>query len=383
MKALDARFTELLDTPVVVIDLEIVQRNIDRLQAACNAAGVGNRPHIKTHKSPVIAARQQAAGAIGITCQKLGEAEAMAAAGATDILISYNVVGKPKHARLRALAARVKLRVCCDNVVAADGYSAAMTDAQSGAQEHAMRSAKPAGATGAAHASANDGLLGVLVECDTGRHRCGVTTPQAAIELARHVAALPGLRFDGLLLYPPEGELQPTLSFLEDYRAGCERVGLAPGQICTGGTPNSVKLGALGEDEYRAGTYVYNDRQMIAAGAATIDDCALFIYATVVSAPEKGRVMVDAGSKTLTSDLSGFKDHGILVDYPGSRIAKLAEEHGFVDVFRCASVPAIGEVVRILPNHACPVSNLCDSVLGVHPDGRSERLEIAARGRVS
>ncbi|MGE0314604.1 MAG: alanine racemase [Lautropia sp.] len=360
MKPIDPTFAATLDTPVVVIDLEIAQRNIERLQAACKAAGVGNRPHIKTHKSPVMARRQLAAGAIGVTCQKLGEAEAMAEAGMTDILISYNVVGAPKHARLRRLAERVALTVCCDNAVAADGYASAMKDARPGT---------PA--------------LGVLVECDTGRHRCGVTTPQAAIALAQHVASLPGLRFDGLLLYPPEGDLQSTQAFLDAYRSGCEQVSLAPGKVCTGGTPNSLKIGALGEDEYRAGTYVYNDRQMIAAGAATPDDCALLVYATVVSAPENGRVMVDAGSKTLTSDLSGFKDHGILVDYPGSRIVKLAEEHGFVDVFRCTSVPSIGEVVRILPNHACPVSNLCDSVLGVHPDGRTERLEIAARGLVA
>lgn len=375
MKSFDARLAATLDTPVVVIDLEVAQRNIERLQAACTAAGVGNRPHIKTHKSPLLAKRQLDAGAIGITCQKLGEAEVMAAAGATDILISYNVVGAPKHARLRALAERVKLTLCCDNPVAADGYSAAMAAGNPAGK--AGNSGDSAGAAPAAEA------LGVFVECDTGRHRCGVTTPQAAIDLARHVAALPGLRFDGLLLYPPEGDLEPTRQFLDDYHAGCERAGLAPGRICTGGTPNSVRIGVLGEDEYRAGTYVYNDRQMIAAGAATIDDCALFVYATVVSTPETGRVMVDAGSKTLTSDLSGFKDHGILVDYPGSRITKLAEEHGFVDVFRCASTPVVGEVVRILPNHACPVSNLCDRVLGVHPDGRTDWLEIAARGRVA
>ena len=355
MKPCDTLFASSLDTPVVVIDLDIAQRNIDRLQAACAAAGVGNRPHIKTHKSSVMMKRQVASGAIGITCQKLGEAEVMATAGATDILISYNVVGKPKHARLRTLAQRVNLTVCCDNIVAADGYAQAM----------------------------NGAPLSVLVECDTGRHRCGVTTPEAAIALARHIDAQSGLHFSGLLMYPPEGDLQSTKAFIEAFRAGCTEAGLAPGKVCTGGTPNSMQVGALGEDEYRAGTYIYNDRQMIAAGAATLDDCALFIYATVVSAPEKGRVMVDAGSKTLTSDLSGFKDHGILVDYPGSRITKLAEEHGFVDVFRCESVPAVGEVVRILPNHACPVSNLCDSVLGVHPDGRTEALTIAARGRVA
>lgn len=346
-----------LDTPAAVVDLDVAERNVDRLQADCQRAGVNNRPHIKTHKSVEMAVRQLKAGATGLACQKLGEAEVMARSGAEDILISYNVLGVAKHARLRELALRVSLSVCCDNRIAADGYAQAM-----------VGQARP---------------LSVLVECDTGRHRCGVTTPEAAVELARHVAGQSNLRFEGVLMYPPDGDLQDSITFLAEVRAGCARHGLALHTVSTGGTPNRGRIGLLGETEYRAGTYVYNDRQMVRMGAASTSDCALLVYATVVSHPEPGRVMLDAGSKTLTSDLMGFSDYGLLIDFPETRLYKLAEEHGFVDVTRSERAPRIGEVVRILPNHACVVSNLFDTLLtvrGSEPDGR---LTIAARGRVT
>lgn len=346
-----------LDTPAVVVDLDVVERNIARLQQACDRAGVGNRPHIKTHKSPQLARLQLAAGAIGLTCQKLAEAEVMADAGARDLLISYNVLGAAKQSRLRALAARVRLTVCCDSAQVADGYAQALSG-----QVQAM---------------------GVLVECDTGRHRCGVTSPEAAVDLARHVAGHPELRFEGFLMYPPEGDLGGTQAFLDRARAGCERLGLAVRTVSSGGTPGWRNVSQVGETEYRAGTSIYNDRQMVRLNAATLEDCALWVYATVVSHPEPGRVMLDAGSKTLTSDLAGFEDYGWMVDFPQARIYKLAEEHAFVDVSHCNRVPQVGEVVRVLPNHVCPVSNLVDRVLAVR-GGRSEgSLAIAARGKVT
>lgn len=346
-----------LDTPAVVVDLDIGERNIARLQQACERAGVGNRPHIKTHKSPQLARLQLAAGARGLTCQKLAEAETMADAGARDLLISYNVLGAAKHARLRALAARVRLTVCCDSALVADGYAQAV--------------------------SGQSQTLHVLVECDTGRHRCGVTTPESAIALARHIAGHPGLRFDGFLLYPPEASLDTTREFLARARAGCERLGLPVRVVSSGGTPGWRQVGQVGETEYRAGTYIYNDRQMVRLNAATLEDCALWVYATVVSHPEPGRVMLDAGSKTLTSDLAGFEDYGSMVDFPIARIYKLAEEHAFVDVSQCDRLPRVGEVVRILPNHVCPVSNLVDKVLAVRGGQREGELAIAARGKVN
>lgn len=347
-----------LDTPVAMVDLDVVERNIARLQQACDRAGVRNRPHIKTHKSAEIARRQRAAGATGITCQKLGEAEVMADAGFDDILISYNVLGAAKEPRLRALAARCRLSLSCDNAVVAAGYARAFA-----------------------------GLPGppvhVLVECDTGRQRCGVGSPEAATDLAWHIARLPGLALGGLLMYPPDGDLAMSRAFVDATRRTCAARGLALATVSSGGTPNLGRIGQLGETEYRAGTYVYNDRQMLHRGVATPSDCALHVMATVVSRPAPGRMMIDAGSKILSSDLSGFTDHGLLPDHPGARLYKLAEEHGFVDISACADPPAVGDVVRVLPNHACVVSNLMDRLTCTCRGRDAGTLAIDARGRVA
>ncbi len=357
MKPFPSAWAGQIDTPAVVIDLDIAQANIARMQARCDAAAVRFRPHIKTHKSAVVASMQRDAGGSGVTCQKLGEAEVLADAGERDILISYNVFGAAKHARLRDLAQRVRLTVCCDSRVVAEGYAQAM-----------QGQSQP---------------LHVLVECDTGRHRCGVTDPAAAAQLARVVDQLPGLAFEGLLMYPPDGPLQPSIAFVNALRADLAQDGLALRTVSSGGTPNQQQVGQLGETEYRAGTYVYNDRQMVRMGAATFADCALLVYATVVSAPEPGRVMLDAGSKTLSSDLAGFHEFGLLVDHPQARIYKLAEEHGFVNVEDCARAPVVGDVVRILPNHACVVSNLCGQVLTLRHGQPAGNMRIDARGRVA
>jgi len=347
-----------LDTPVALVDLDVVDRNIARLQQTCEQAKVRNRPHIKTHKSVQLARQQMAAGAVGITCQKLGEAEVMAAAGIEDILISYPVVGVAKHSRLRALAGRCRLTLACDSAVVAEGFARAFDGL---------------------HAPAVD----VLVECDTGRQRCGVSDPREAAALARHIAGLPGLSFAGLLVYPPEGDLTPTRAFVDATRAACVAHGLPLRCVSSGGTPQRVRIGQLGETEYRAGTYVYNDRQMLRMGAATPQDCALHVIATVVSRPAPGRAMIDAGSKILSSDLAGFNDFGLLPDYPPARLYKLAEEHGFVDVSACENPPAVGDTVRVLPNHVCVVSNLLDRVQCTRAGRAAGYLEVDARGLVA
>lgn len=354
----DAGFLRTLDTPVAVVDLAVVERNVARLQQACDAAGVRNRPHVKTHKSVRLARLQLASGASGVTCQKLGEAEVMADAGIRDILVSYNVVGEPKHARLRALAARCTLTLACDSTATAEGYARALA----GSVAPPVR---------------------VLVECDTGRQRCGVADPQQAAALARTIAALPGLQFDGLMLYPPEGDLAASAAFVEAARAACARLGLPVRVVSSGGTPNRRRIGQLGETEYRAGTAIYNDRQMVRLGAARPEDCALEVVATVVSAPAPGRVLIDAGSKILSSDLGGLSDHGQLVDHPQARLYKLAEEHGFVDVSACERAPQVGEVVRVRPNHACVVSNLVDRLWCTRDGEPCGTLEVDARGRVA
>lgn len=353
-----AALLQTLDTPVALVDLDVVDRNLARLQHTCEQAKVRNRPHIKTHKSVQLARLQMAAGAVGITCQKLGEAEVMAAAGIEDVLISYPVVGMAKHPRLRALAARCRLTLVCDSAVVAEGYARALAGL---------------------HAPA----VNVLVECDTGRQRCGVCDPTEAAALARHIAGLPGLSFGGVLVYPPEGDLAPTRAFVDATRAACAAHGLTLHTVSSGGTPNRARIGQLGETEYRAGTYVYNDRQMLRMGAAAPQDCALHVIATVVSCPAPGRVMIDAGSKILSSDLAGFNDFGWLPDHPQARLYKLAEEHGFVDVSACADRLAVGDTVRVLPNHVCVVSNLLDRVHCMRAGRAAGHLDVDARGLVA
>ncbi len=346
-------------SPAVVIDLDVVERNIARVQAACDAAGVANRPHIKTHKSPIIAAMQREAGARGITCQKLGEAEVMAQGGIDDILISYNILGDDKVARLGGLLRSTLVTVAADNPVTISGLPMAGESA-----------GRP---------------LPVVVECDTGRKRAGVETPGEATALARQIAASPHLSFAGLLMYPPEDRWPETQKFVDEVRAGLRADGLELRIISTGGTPNMAHLGQLkGATEHRAGTYIFNDRMMMACGQAALADCALTVYTTVVSraAPERG--ILDAGSKTLTADPGGGLDgYGYIIEHPQARIHKFAEEHGFLDLAACNERPGVGDIVRIIPNHVCVVCNMVDRYVAVRGETIIGEIEVAARGRLS
>src|SRR3954471_22823527 len=312
---LAAKIARDYGTPAAVIDMDRVERNIARIQAACEAAGVANRPHIKTHKSPVLARLQIAAGATGITCQKLGEAEVMADAGIDDILISYNLLGEEKMARLGALQAKASMTVAADN---------------------------PTVIAGLPQAAKLSGLpLAVVVECDTGRKRAGVETPAEAIALARSIAASSGLRFAGFMLYPTETGWAEAQRFYDEALAGVRAEGLEPSIVSTGGTPNLKNLGKLrGATEHRPGTYIYNDRMQVAAGVAGWDDCALNVYATVVSRAAPDRGILDACSKTLTSDTGGLEVHGLILEHPEAKIARFAEEHGFLDLTRSNTRPA-------------------------------------------
>lgn len=355
---LAARIAREYGTPCAVIDMDKVERNIARIQAACDAAGVANRPHIKTHKSPMLAQMQIAAGAKGITCQKIGEAEVMADAGIDDILISYNLLGEEKMARLAALQAKASMTVAADNpVVVADLPKAAAASGQT---------------------------LNVVVECDTGRKRAGVETPAEAIALAREIAGSKGLKFGGFMLYPTESGWAEAQKFYDEALAGVRAHGLDAAMVSTGGSPNMKNLGKLrGATEHRPGTYIYNDRMQVAAGVASWDDCALNIYSTVVSraAPERG--ILDAGSKTLTSDPGGGLDgFGLILEHPEARIARFAEEHGFLDLVRSNTRPNVGDVVRIVPNHVCVVVNMMDEVVMVRGDEIIGTLPVAARGKL-
>lgn len=346
-----------LETPVVLIDLDVVDANIRRAQALFDGWGVGFRPHIKTHKIPYLAELQLKQGAIGIAAQKITEAEVFARAGCSDILLCFNLLSPAKIARARALMAACHLTVVADNLDVVRALSAGMAGAEV--------------------------PLDVLVECDTGMGRCGVQSPQAACDLAVAVAAAPGLHFAGLMTYPAPDGTRVVEAFMREARALCVAVVGHCAVVSGGGTPSLTKAGeAQVLTEYRAGTYIYNDRSLVARGACGLDDCALTVLATVVSRPTRARAIVDAGSKSLTSDLLGLTGYGSVLGQPEAQIVALSEEHGTLDVSGCAVPPGIGQKVQIVPNHACPVSNLVDRVV-FHRSGVVWReAEVAARGCV-
>lgn len=349
-----------IDTPAVLIDLNVARRNIERFQRYADDHGLRVRPHIKTHKLPAVAEMQLAAGAVGITCQKVSEAEAMVAgSGAiTDVLITYNIVGSEKLDHLKALAGKVRLSVVADSRTVVDGLSRAFRGEP-----------QP---------------LTVLVECDTGANRCGVLTPDAAEALAAHIHTSPGLVFGGLMTYPPAGGEAAVERFMEEAKSRIEARGIAVPVITSGGTPSMMHAAeAPVTTEYRPGTYVYNDRSLVSRGACGWDDCALNVLATVVSVPAPNRAVIDAGSKTLTSDLLGLSGYGHVLGRDDIAIDQLSEEHGRLISTGPIGL-AVGDKVRIVPNHACVVTNMVDTVV-VAGDGRTvpEKWPIAARGRTT
>jgi D-serine deaminase-like pyridoxal phosphate-dependent protein len=260
-------------------------------------------------------------------------------------------------ARLGALRARTNVTVAADNpVVVADLTKAAATAGRS---------------------------LPVIVECDTGRKRAGVESATEAIALARTISTSPGLTFAGFMLYPTETGWPQAQAFFDEALAGVRALGLDATIVSTGGTPNLKNVGQLkGATEHRPGTYIYNDRMQVAAGVATWDDCALNIYSTVVSRAGPDRGILDAGSKTLTADTGGLDGYGLILEHPEAKIARFAEEHGFLDLTRSNTRPNIGDVVRIVPNHVCVVVNMLDEVVMVRGDEILGVLPVAARGKL-
>lgn len=343
-----------LDTPVAVVDLDRLEANITRFQAYLTQHGLANRPHVKTHKIPAIAALQMAGGAIGLTCQKVGEAEVMAAAGFDDLFIPYNLLGRAKLDRLMAVAERATVSVTTDSGVVARGLSEA---------------AERAGQT-----------LTVLVECDTGAQRCGVQSPAEAAELAQLIGDLPGLRFGGLMTYPNTAQLDDFARATKAHLAG---TGLTVERVSGGGTACMWQAHTHPElTEHRAGMYIYGDWHIVQSGAMTLDDVAFGVLATVVSRPTPARGILDTGSKVLSSDLLGQLGYGHIREYPQAVIEKLSEEHGHVDFSQCERAPEIGERVTVVPNHVCPVTNLLDEVVGARRGLVEVTWPVAARGTV-
>jgi D-serine deaminase-like pyridoxal phosphate-dependent protein len=346
-----------LETPCVVIDLERVEANLKRAQAHADANGYALRPHIKTHKLPRLAKRALALGAVGITVQKLGEAEVMADAGLDDIFLPYNLIGDKKLRRLKALNERITIRVTADSPDTVAGYAAAFAAAGS----------KP---------------LTVLIECDTGGGRCGVQSPAQALALARQIVLAPGLRFGGLMTYPPRGEAAAADRWLGEAKTLLEAAGIDVPVVTSGNSPDMWHTGDSVVTERRPGTYIYFDRSQVGFGAASFADCALTVLTTVVSRPTATRVVVDAGSKSLSSDLLGQTGHGAVQGHEDVVVTALSEEHGVIERAAASDWPRVGERLRIIPNHACVVSNLFDEVQLLAADGTIEAVPVAARGRV-
>lgn len=346
-----------VDTPALVIREAVALANIKRFQRHCDEAGLKLRPHIKTHKSIHFTRQQIEAGAAGITCQKIGEAEVMAAGGADDILITFNILGSGKLQRLQQLAAKLsKLTVTADNATVIKGLAATFADTPQ--------------------------TLGVMIECDTGAQRCGVQTAAEAVELAKLIKASPGLEFAGLMTYPDKIASDAPAQFMRDAIAALSAADIDCPEVSTGGTPLMWSAASEGVfTEYRIGTYIYQDRSMLTRGICSEDDCAARVVATIVSRPTAERLVIDAGSKVLTSDLLGMQGHGHVLNYPDAQITGLSEEHGVLLV-SAANPLQPGDQIEIVPNHVCVVSNMFDEVQLIRSDNRIEPLNIDARGKV-
>lgn len=340
-----------LDTPAVTIDLDRLEANIRRMQERMNRFGLGFRPHIKTHKIPAIAQMQVAAGAIGITCQKVGEAEVMADAGLTNILIAYNIMGAAKLERLTRLARRADVTVAVDSAYTAEGIA---------------KAARTAGIE-----------IRLVIELDTG-DRAGVQSAQAAVELGRQIQRLDGVRLAGVMAFPTPPEKAPFIAEV----TGAFRLHGLPLEIVSGGgsIPALTADQVPGLTEHRAGTYVYGDRYCVRHGLNTWDECAQRVICTVVSRPTADRAIIDGGSKTFTND--GGAPFGYVMEYPEANFYLQSEEHGHIDLSACPHKPEVGERVTVIPNHACGCTNLHDSVQGVRNGVVEVIWPVAARGRI-
>lgn len=346
-----------LETPVPIIDIDIMLSNLQRWQDHCNKLGINNRPHIKTHKLVALAKLQMNLGANGICVQKLGEAEVMADAGITDLLLTFNILGRTKLERLSALRKRTEIAVVADSAVILDGL------------EHAAQRAGR--------------KLDVLVECDTGAARNGTQNPAATIELAKNIARRKDLNFAGLMTYPPAFQRQSVANFIAETKAGLAKAGLDCARVTTGGSKDLWDEAGLADiTEYRAGTYIYFDRSLVAAGACDFADCAETVLTTIVSTPTPNRALIDAGSKALTSDLLGLQGYGVVQDLNMAEVYNVNEEHGYLDTSRVQNKPRVGDLVQVTMNHVCPVNNLFDKVIFVRGQQVLGALAIDARGKV-
>lgn len=359
------------DTPVLVMDVDATQRNIDEMQGLANAGGKALRPHAKTHKIVEVARMQLAAGAVGLQVAKLGEAEVFLASGVQDIFVGYPIVGAAKIERLLALAEQVRVSTSLDDIAVA----------------------APIGRAAAARGM----VIDVMLEINTGLDRTGVL-PEDAVALAQRVAEVPGLRIKGIMTH--EGQALPRSADEEtlarETADACARMVAVAESIRAAGIPCAeVSLGttatarfdaqAPGVTEIRPGTYIFYDATMASHHAARLQDTAVWVVATVVSRPSADRAVVDAGSKVLSSDRINQKDApsmvGRIVDRPDHHVTRVMEEHGII-ALPPGSDLRIGDRVAIVPSHICAAINLADSVLVAQGGAIVDEWRVAARGKV-
>lgn len=358
-----------LDTPSLLIDLDVMERNLERMREYCQRTGMRLRPHIKTHKSPQLALLQQAYGARGITCAKPGEAEVMAQGGLQDIFVAYPILSQVKADRLMGLTDKASVSVSVDSSEAATCLAAA-----------ALRRGYD---------------LPILVEIDTGFGRCGVADASAAVALATEIERLPGAHFGGLMFYPghlmvpPEkqAELLPKVNAaVEAAYAALTAAGFSIPVVSGGSTPmayHSERFSHL--TEIRPGMYPLNDRNLVSGGFSTLEDCALTVMTQVISTAVKDRVILDGGSKTFSSDrlLTGdHRGHGAVLEDPDAIFFGLSEEHGHLDVSGSTRQYRLGERLRIVPNHVCTTIDMFDTLYGVRNGQVETTFQVAARGHV-
>jgi len=358
-----------IETPALLVDLDILDRNLRRVAAYAREHGLRLRPHTKTHKSVMLAKRQLELGAAGLTVAKVSEAEVMLGAEPADMLVAFPIVGRGKLARLMEVARRTHITVALDSLAAARALSDAAREARI--------------------------AVGVLVEFDAGLGRVGVPPGELLLTLARSIRELPNLVFQGITFYPghikdlgAEGmrALADLAALIARVRADFERAGIPVPIVSGGSTPTLFHSHEIaGLTEIRPGTYLFNDVNTVRSGGCAMEDCAATILATVVSAARPGHMIIDGGSKTFSSDRpvnSADVTFGYVVEAPAARFHKMNEEHGFVDISAADREFAVGDRVHVIPNHICVAVNLHERVYGVRGDRVEEIWNVDGRGKL-
>lgn len=356
-----------LQTPALLVDLDRMERNLDRAADYAHAHGLALRPHTKTHKSARVAREQTARGAAGLTCATPRELEVMHQA-TNDLLLAYPALGAAKLARVMALPRAAHLTVSLDSPEAVSALASA--------------------------ARTHERPVGVYIEADVGMHRVGLPSPADVVELARLVSRSAPLELAGLAFYPghirePESQQHDALAALArqlaELIAALRDAGLDAPVVSGGSTPTMWRSHEVaGVTEIRPGTYVYNDRTTAALDACAWDDCALTVLATVVSTAVPGQAVIDAGTKALGREplrRAPGQGFGALLDRPDVVVARMSEEHGVLDLSGTAWRPRVGDLVRVVPNHVCIAVHLADVVYGVRVGAVVEQWPVEARGR--